>query len=294
MRLKITRRDDQLTSRPSDQVIIGLVQMAMSENNTENLDKALRMIRDAAHRGAQIVCLPELFTSLYFPQDETSQEKPIPVPNSITTALSRAAKENNVVLIGGSIYEKSGKRGYNTSILFDQNGRILGKYRKVHVPQDPSFYEQDYFLKGNKFEVFKTKYCKIGLLICFDQWYPEAARVEKLMGADIIFYPTAIGWVRGIDPIEGDWHRAWENVQIGHAISNSMIVGAVNRVGVEKNMTFWGGSFVCDQFGKILVRAGDKEEVVVASCDLGLSRNIEDGWRFIRNRVPSSYKRLQK
>jgi predicted amidohydrolase len=283
-----------MSSRASDHVNIGLVQMQMDENRELNVEKAVRMVGEACQKGAQIVCLPELFSSLYFPQDKTSKEEPVTIPSAITGALSKAARENKVVVVGGSIYEKAGKNTYNSSVLFDQRGRILGKYRKVHIPQDQSFFEQDYFTRGNNFAVLNTKYAKIGLLICFDQWYPEPVRIEKLMGAEIIFYPTAIGWVKGIDPVEGDWHEAWQNVQVGHAISNSVIVVAVNRVGVEKDMQFWGGSFVCDQFGKLLARADDKEQVIVTSCDLTLGKNIEEGWGFQRNRVPRSYSRLSK
>jgi predicted amidohydrolase len=283
-----------MSKTSSDRFRIGLVQMAMTEDKDQNLEKAVRMIGEASRKGAQIVCLPELFTFRYFPQEESSKERPESIPSPVTHTLGKAARENKVVIVGGSIYEKSGKKAYNTSVIFDQNGRILGKYRKVHVPQDPCFYEQDYFSKGDKFQVYNTKYCKVGPLICFDQWYPEAARILKLMGADVIFYPTAIGRVRGVDQVEGDWRNAWEAVQIGHAISNSVIVVSVNRVGIEKNMTFWGGSFVCDQFGKILGRCGDGEEVLVAECDLSLGKNIEDGWGFLRNRAPNSYKRLEK
>lgn len=286
--------DCRMSSISPDRVNIGLVQMQMSEDRERNVDKAVRMLREARQKGAEIVCLPELFSSLYFPQDKVSEEEPVTIPGPITRTLSKSAKENNVILVGGSIYEKAAKKTYNTSVLFDQRGRILGKYRKVHLPQDPSFYEQNYFSRGSNFAVYNTKYCKIGLLICFDQWYPEAARIEKLMGAQIIFYPTAIGWVKGIDPAEGNWHEAWQSVQVGHAISNSVVVVAVNRVGVEKNMQFWGGSFVCDQFGKILARADDKEQVIVTSCDLTLGRNVEEGWGFQRNRVPRSYSRLWK
>jgi predicted amidohydrolase len=283
-----------MTTRPSEHVSIGLIQMGMADDKSQNLDKAVRMIGEAASKEAQIICLPELFTSLYFPQHEISKEKPVPIPSSITRTLSEAARDNHVVLIGGSIYEKSGRKSYNTSLIFDQTGKILGKYRKVHLPQDPGFYEQDYFSRGTNFSVFKTRFCNIGLLICFDQWYPEAARALKLMGADIIFYPTAIGWVDGIEPVEGNWQTAWEAVQVGHAISNSIVVAAVNRVGAEKNMRFWGGSFVCDQFGKVLARGDDQEQVIVTSCNLGLAKNIEEGWGFLSNRVPSSYKRLLK
>jgi agmatine deiminase len=196
------------------------------------------------------------------------------------------------VLVGGSLYEKHGGKAYNTAVVFDELGNALGAYRKVHIPQDPGFYEQDYFTPGRDYSVFDTRYGKIGVLICFDQWYPEAARANKLLGADFLFYPTAIGTVKGIEQSEGDWQDAWETVQRGHAIANSMVVAVVNRVGVEKDTTFWGGSFVCDQFGKLLGRAGKREQVLVATCDVELGRDIERGWGFLRNRRPLTYRRL--
>ncbi len=278
----------------SNQIAIGLIQMAMVADHDKNLSKAVRMVGEAAKKGANIVCLPELFYSRYFPQHDSSEEKPLSIPNVVTRALSDVARENELILVGGSIYEKAGNKAYNTCVIFDEEGKLIGKYRKVHVPQDPSFFEQDFFSHGNRFGVFKTKHARIGSLICFDQWYPEAARIERLKGADIIFYPTAIGWVKGVEPVEGDWHEAWEKVQVGHAISNSVIVAAVNRVGTEENMTFWGGSFVCDQFGKILVRGNDKEGVLIAECDLSLGKNVEEGWRFLKNRKPSVYGQLTK
>lgn len=275
-------------------VEIGLVQMSMSDDSSENLDKAERMITRASEKGAQIVCLPELFNSLYFPQEEKSKPIAETIPGPTTDRLSRAARENKVVLVGGSIYEKDGKKRYNTSVVFDDDGRILGKYRKVHVPNDPSFYEKSYFDPGSKYQVFGTKYGKIGVLVCFDQWYSEPARILRLMGANIIFYPTAIGWVKGIEPVEGDWHEAWEGVQRGHAITNSVALAAVNRVGKEDQMTFWGGSFLCDQFGSVLARANDSEGVTLAKCDLSLGKKIEEGWGFLRNRRPQTYSRISK
>jgi agmatine deiminase len=169
---------------------------------------------------------------------------------------------------------------------------MLGRYRKVHLPQDPHFYEQTYFTPGEGYRVFETKYGKVGVLICFDQWYPEPARVLKLMGADLIFYPTAIGTIAGVDQTEGSWHDAWEAVQRGHAISNSVVVAAVNRVGLEGELNFWGGSFVCDQFGEIHARADRREQVLIAECDLDLAVSVEEGWGFLRNRVPESYSKL--
>ena len=268
--------------------------MRMSENPSLNLGKAERLICEAAKKGAQIVCLPELFNSLYFPQEEGPAPPAETIPCETTTTLSNAAKRNKIVLVGGSIYEKTDGRHYNTALVFDEEGEIVGKYRKVHVPNDPGYYEQSYFDSGTEYHVFPTRYGKIGVLICFDQWYPEPARIMKLSGADIIFYPTAIGSVKGIDQVEGDWHEAWENVQRGHAISNSIIVTAVNRVGSEKGMTFWGGSFVYNQFGKLLLRADDSEGVFLTSCDISLGTSIEEGWGFLRNRKPHTYSKLLK
>ena len=274
------------------EVKLGLVQMRMVEDRQRNLVNATRMVGTAAREGAQIVCLPELFDVPYFPQEEKSGTRPERLPNDATEALSEAARENEVVLVGGSLYERSRGKSYNTATVYDERGRMLGSYRKVHIPQDPGFYEQDYFAPGKDYRVFETRYGRIGVLICFDQWYPEAARANRLLGADFLFYPTAIGTVKGIEQSEGDWQDAWETVQRGHAIANSVVVAAVNRVGVEKETTFWGGSFVCDQFGKILARAGGKEQVLVAACDVQLGRDIERGWGFLRNRRPTTYKGL--
>jgi agmatine deiminase len=255
----------------------------------------MKMIEEAARKGAQIVCLPELFSSRYFPQTKKSSTEPEEIPGPTSNFLSKAAKKNNVTIVGGSIFEKDGAKKYNTSIVFDQSGKLLGKYRKVHIPEDEAFYEQDYFSSGNSYKTFNTRFGKIGVLICFDQWYSEPVRVNKLLGAEIIFYPTAIGVVSGIEQTEGDWQDAWESVQRGHAITNSAIVAAVNRVGKEGEMRFWGGSFVYDQFGKLLAR-GDraKEEVLVVECDLNLGEQVEKGWGFLRNRHPETYSRLVK
>jgi len=274
-------------------VTLGLVQMAMEDDHESNVSKALAMVGEASRSGASIVCLPELFAYRYFPQERGARVRPEPIPGPTTTRLSEAAREYKVALVGGSLYEKApGGRLYNTSVVFDERGLMLGKYRKVQVPQDESFYEKDYFSSGSAYGVFKAASAKIGVLICFDQWYPEPARVNKLLGAEVLFYPTAIGRVDGIEEAEGDWHEAWEAVQRGHAIANSMVVAAVNRVGREGRMSFWGGSFVCDQFGKVLTRADDREQVVLASCDLELGRRVEEGWGFLRNRRPATYRKL--
>jgi len=273
---------------------LGLVQMSMSESREENLEKALKGVRVAAGRGADLVCLPELFAWRYFPATRTSHQGPVPIPGPQSRALAASAKENGIILVGGSLFERSGVSAYNTCLVFDEQGRTLSKYRKVHIPQDEHYFEQDYFSPGAAYAVAKTRVGKVGTLICFDQWYPEAARVNRLLGADIICYPTAIGWVKGIKPVEGDWHQAWEAVQVGHAIANSVVVCAVNRTGREGDTSFWGGSFVCDQFGKVLFRAGAEEGVFTADVDLGLGRTVEEGWGFGRNRKPRTYRMIAR
>jgi predicted amidohydrolase len=273
-------------------VTLGLVQMSMSQDREENLSKALGMIEEAASKGSQIVCLPELFATQYFPQTERSKLEPEKIPGPTSKFLSAAARKNHVVIVGGSIYETKGKKRFNTSLVFDETGKLLGKYRKVHLPQDESFFEQDYFSPGKIYSTFQTSFGKVGTLICFDQWYPEPARIERLLGAQVLFYPTAIGTVSDIEQSEGDWQEAWEAVQRGHAVANNIVVAAVNRVGKEGKMKFWGGSFVYDQFGTLLARAGSKEEVLAVECDLSLGEEVEKGWGFLRNRMPQTYSKI--
>ena len=274
-------------------VKIALVQMEMSEDLDANLNKAIKFIREASKKGAQIVCLPEVFTSPYFPQEEKADgdryaEK---IPGKSHDLLSRAAKENKVVLVGGSIYEKP----FNTAMVFDETGKLVGKYRKMHIPHDPGFYEKNYFEKGDLgYQVFDTKFGKIAVLICYDQWFPEAARIVSLMGADMIFYPTAIGTCDNIQQAEGKWQEAWEGVQRGHAIANGVVVAGVNRVGKEGKTTFWGGSFIYSQFGTLLVRGDGREGIVMAEIDTELGKFVKEGWRFFYNRRPESYTLITK
>jgi agmatine deiminase len=275
-------------------VRLALVQMSMSGDRKANVGKALGFVGEAARIGADVVCLPELFASRYFPNKRQSREAPERVPGPTSRALAECARKNRVTLVGGSIYEMADGAKYNTCLLFGPDGRTLSKYRKVHIPQDEHYFEQDYFDPGGRYAVARTPLGSLGTLICFDQWYPEAARVEKLMGAEILFYPTAIGWVKGIEPVEGDWKAAWEAVQVGHAIANSVAICAVNRVGTEGVTTFWGGSFVCDQFGKVLFRAGNETGVFAVDVDLGLGKAVEEGWGFMRNRKPGSYAGLAR
>lgn len=287
-----------MESVPNKTVTIALVQMSMGTDSASNLAKACAKVKEAAQRGANIVCLPELFPYLYFPQEEDNKRwfniaESIPGPTS--EKLSVLAKENKIVLVGGSIFEKSGKKYYNTSVVFNPDGKIVGKYRKLHIPHDPLFYEQHYFAPGDKgYCVCQTAYGKIAVLICYDQWFPEAARSVTLQGAEIIFYPTAIGWIKGVKPEEGDWHDAWETVQRGHAIANGVYVAAVNRVGSEGKLHFWGGSFISGPFGTVLARGNDQEQLVIAKCDITKGKNVQEAWCFLHNRRPELYKGLIK
>ncbi len=278
-------------------VVIGLAQMVMEADPARNRARACELVAEAARRGADVVCLPELFTSHYFAQyrgPEGKGERFLEsIPGETERALSACAAYNRVILVAGSIYERAPNGRFNTCMTFDREGNLLGKYRKIHIPHDESFYEQDYFTPGDLgFRVYETGSGRIGTLICYDQWFPEAARVNALMGAEMIFYPTAIGRVRGMPEEEGDWQEAWENVMRGHAIANGCVVAAVNRAGKEDQMDFWGGSVVLDAFGKTLVRAGAGEEVVLAEVDLAHGSNVREGWRFFHNRRPDQYRKI--
>lgn len=283
-------------------VKLGLLQMSMDIEPEKNLDRAVHMVARAARHDADIVCLPELFTTRYFAQydgnDLTMEERSAfleRVPGKVTDTLCQIAKENEVVLVGGSIYEKDEERLFNTSVVIDADGTMLGKYRKTHIPHDENFYEQHYFEPGDTgFEVFDTRYGKISVLICYDQWFPEAARICALRGAEMIFYPTAIGTVEGIEQTEGNWQRAWENVMRGHAIANNVVVAGVNRCGKEDKMHFWGGSFICDAFGKTLIRGGGHQRVVLREVDLDHGVEVRRGWRFFENRRPQCYSDITK
>lgn len=275
-------------------VDLGLLQMPMVEDPLANLNKALDLVDQAAKKGAQIICLPELFRSPYFPQVPTTVRDYSEPLGEVSKALSQAAAKHKVVLIGGSIFEKTGDgKRFNTALVYGTEGQLLGTYRKAHIPNDPGFYERSYFSEGdNGYQVFDTPWCKVGVLICFDQWFPEPARDLALNGAEVIFYPTAIGSVEGIVQREGNWQEAWEHAQRGHAISNSVVVAAVNRVGREGSTTFWGGSFVCDAFGKTLARASDQEEIVIQRINLNHGRFIQNSWRFRASRRPETYGRI--
>ncbi|MEM4368361.1 MAG: nitrilase-related carbon-nitrogen hydrolase, partial [Candidatus Anstonellales archaeon] len=276
-------------------LVIGLAQMEVSKDINKNYEQAERMAKKAFEKKVDILCFPELFTTEYFPQFEKQEidfsEK---IPGKTYEFLSKLAKENNLTIIGGSIYENvDDKNKYNTSLVFGPDGNLLGKYRKMHIPFDVCFYERNYFKEGDLgYQVFKTPKAKIGVLICFDQWYPEPARILALKGVDIIFYPSAIGYIDGIEQKEGDWHDAWMNVMRGHAISNSIPIAAVNRVGREHSMDFWGSSFVCDQFGKIIAKAEKREMLLTCEIDLSMTDFIREGWGFMKYRRAHTYKEL--
>jgi len=275
-------------------VTIGLIQSKVSANVQANLAKTEKMIKIAAKKGAQIICLQELFQTPYFPQKQKMHKDDFAesVNGPTVSLMKKLAKDLAVVLIVPFYEERKGKY-FNTAIIIGADGKPMGRYDKIHIPQDPGFYEKDYFEQGQEgYKIFKTKFGTFAVLICFDQWFPEAAREARLAGAEIIFYPTAIGNIIGYKP-EGNWHDAWETSMRGHAIANSVHVAAINRVGIENKVKFFGQSFVSDPFGKILKRASENnEEVLVQKIDLEKNKFFADGWGFLRYRRPDSYKNI--
>ncbi|MBI3934839.1 MAG: carbon-nitrogen hydrolase [Acidobacteria bacterium] len=274
-------------------VTVAGIQARASQDVAANLAQTAQMVRLAAGKGAQIICLQELYRTTYFPQhakfDATSVAETI--PGESTDTFSRLAKQLAVVIIVPVFEKARGGKKYNSAVVIDERGRLLPTYRKMHLPQDPLFYEKNYFAPGDHgWRVSQTKFARFAVLICYDQWFPEAARLATLAGAEIIFYPTAIGNVVGYRSADGDWHDAWETVMRGHAIANGVHVVAVNRVGREDRLRFWGQSFACDSFGKILKRASaSREEVMIAKLNLAHNRRIREGWGFLRNRRPDLY-----
>lgn len=266
-----------------------------------NLDKAIKGIRDAAAKGAQIVCLQELFTSLYFCDVEDYENFKLAeaIPGPSTDALSKVAKELNVVIIASLFEKRTSGIYHNTTAVLDADGSCLGKYRKMHIPDDPAYFEKFYFTPGDLgYKVFETKFAKIGVLICWDQWYPEAARITSLMGAEILFYPTAIGWATSQDEATNqEQYNAWQTIQRSHAVANGVHVVSVNRVGLEQNglMKFWGGSFVSNPFGSLLhLSSHDKEETAVVEVDLDRTDFFRTHWPFMRDRRIDSYQPITK
>ena len=272
---------------------IGLIQTKVSNDLDENLKSTARLVRQAARSGAKIVCLPELFANPYFAQLENARSFRLAETASGPTAafLAECAARNHVTLVGGSIFEKGRGKYYNTTLIFDPDGKRIGKYRKIHIPQDPHYHEQYYFTPGDLGYVqVRAGGAVIAPLICYDQWYPEAARISALRGAQIIFYPTAIGWFPELKKEEPFSARRWEHAMRAHASMNGIFVVAVNRVGREGRIRFWGGSFIADPFGEVVARAShSKEEALVAEIDLEKVRISQQGWRFFENRRPKTY-----
>ena len=277
---------------------IGLVQMACSKDPNENLAKAEWRIREAAGKGAQIVRLQELFRSQYFCREEDPGLVDLaePVPGPATESLVRLARELQVVIVG-SVFERRAPGVYhNTAVVIDADGSLLGIYRKMHIPDDPGYYEKYYFTPGDLgFRCFDTRFARVAPLICWDQWYPEAARLAALAGAQVLFYPTAIGWHPAEKSRDGAAeHDAWRTIQRSHAIANGLYVAAVNRVGYEgppeKGLEFWGGSFVADPFGQVLAEAShDGEETLIVECDPRRIEEVRRNWPFLRDRRIDAY-----
>jgi N-carbamoylputrescine amidase len=275
--------------------------MSCTDDASQNLDKAIAGIRVAASKGAQIVCMQELFTSLYFCDVEDYENFKLAesIPGQTTDELSAVAKELGVVVIA-SLFEKRAQGLYhNTTAVIDADGEYLGKYRKMHIPDDPAYFEKFYFTPGDLgYKVFKTKFATIGILICWDQWYPEAARLTSLMGAEVLFYPTAIGWSTAQDEATNtEQYNAWQTIQRSHAIANGVHVVSVNRVGLEQHgaMKFWGGSFVSNPFGTLIAKGShDNEEVIVADIDLSKTDSYRTHWPFMRDRRIDSYGDITK
>jgi N-carbamoylputrescine amidase len=277
------------------EVVLSLIQMHCEEDPRKNLDHALTNIIASVKSGAQVICLQELFRSRYFCQtnDKKFFELAEEVPGPSTEALSKIAKEKQVVIIA-SLFEKDKNHYYNTACVLDADGKFLGKYRKVHIPDDPHNYysEMFYFTPGNLgFKPFKTRYATIGVQVCWDQWFPEGARSLALQGAEILFYPTAIGWqVNGNEELGKAEFDAWVTVQRGHAISNTIFVAATNRTGHEDHLNFWGGSFVADPLGRILKQSShQKEENLIVSCSLSQIEEVRKDWPFLTCRRSEVY-----
>ncbi|PLK42894.1 carbon-nitrogen hydrolase [Emticicia sp. TH156] len=279
---------------------VGLVQMSCTADVAENIDKAIEGIKKAAGSGANIVCLQELFTSLYFcdVEDHSNFNLAEAIPGPTTMKLSEIARDLNVVIIASLFEKRAAGLYHNTTAVIDADGTYLGKYRKMHIPDDPGYYEKFYFTPGDLgYKVFDTKFAKIGVLICWDQWYPEASRITALMGAEVLFYPTAIGWDVNEPQNEAniEQYNAWQTIQRSHAVANGVHVVSVNRVGREAEQQFWGGSFVANPFGSLLYLAShDKEEVHVQEIDLALTEKYRTTWPYLRDRRIDSYEPILK
>ncbi|OAI55115.1 acyltransferase [Planctomycetaceae bacterium SCGC AG-212-F19] len=282
----------------SKKFTIALVQMRCDPDPEANMVRAIARLREAAKAGAQIACLPELFRSQYFCQREDPSlfDLAEPIPGPSTERLGQVARETGMVVVASLFERRAAGVYHNTATVIDADGRLAGMYRKMHIPDDPLYYEKYYFTPGDLgFQAIATRFGRVGTLVCWDQWYPEAARLTALRGADMLFYPTAIGWHPSEKAEFGTaQHQAWELMQRSHAIANGIYVAAVNRVGKEVpadgGLEFWGASFVCDPFGRVLQRAAhDREELLVVECDLGVLEDIRRHWPFLRDRRIDAY-----
>jgi N-carbamoylputrescine amidase len=280
---------------------IGIVQQANTADRRANVDKLQAGIRSCAAQGARLVVLQELHNGLYFCQTEDPANFDLaePVPGPSTEAFGALARELGVVLVLSLFERRMPGLYHNTAVVLEKDGSIAGKYRKMHIPDDPAYYEKFYFTPGDLgYKVFKTKFARIGVLICWDQWYPEASRITSLMGAEILFYPTAIGWAAAQDEAtNAEQYNAWQTIQRSHSVANGLHVVSVNRVGFEQNgaMKFWGGSFITNPFGTILYKAShENEEVHVQELDLSKTDSYRTHWPFLRDRRIDSYQPITK
>jgi N-carbamoylputrescine amidase len=286
-------------SRTRPPFTVALIQMRCSADADANLTRAVDLLRQAARSGAQVACLPELFRTPYFCQTEDAATFDLaePVPDGPTThALAEVARSTGMAIVGSVFERRAAGLYHNTAVVLDADGSVGGIYRKMHIPDDPLYYEKYYFTPGDLgFQAVQTRFGRLGTLVCWDQWYPEAARLTAMMGADILFYPTAIGWHPAEKPHFGAAQAdAWRTMQRSHAIANGVFVAAVNRLGHEGppdgGLEFWGGSFLCDPFGRILAQAEpDEETVLIAEVDPALSEEVRRNWPFLRDRRIDAY-----
>ena len=293
---------------PPQKFRVGLVQMYCTPTPEDNMERAIAHVREAAKQGAQVICLPELFQTQYFCQREEAAlfDLAEPIPGPSTERLGKVARELGVAVIA-SLFEKRAPGVYhNTAAILDTDGTLLGKYRKMHIPDDPLYYEKYYFTPGDLgYQAFDTKPGRIGTLVCWDQWYPEGARLTALQGANVLFYPTAIGWHPAEKAEFGKaQHDAWRTIQRSHAIANGVYVAVVNRAGHENGnvrgnsapgvgLEFWGGSFLCDPFGVVIAEAShDKEEILIGEVDLGRLEDVRRNWPFLRDRRIDTYGKI--
>jgi N-carbamoylputrescine amidase len=278
-------------------VRVGVVQMPAEPRRDSNLDRAVAGVREAAAQGAELVCLQELFATPYFCQVEAAERFDLaePVDGPTNAAIARVAKEAGVSVLSSFFERRAPGLYHNTALLHGPRGEPLGMYRKMHIPDDPQYYEKFYFTPGDLgFVSLQTGQLRVGPLVCWDQWYPEAARLTALAGAELLMYPTAIGWLPQDKPSYGaDQLNAWQTMQRSHAIANGVFVIVANRVGTETQgdsaIEFWGHSFICDPYGRVIAEAGEEAEVLVAECDLGLIEQARRGWPFLRDRRIDAY-----